>query len=146
MKKIIVLLVSLVAMQSTLKADNDKPIEFTQLPAQSQQLVKTHFADQPIAVVKMERELLDKTYEVIFTNGDKIEFDRRGNWKDIDCKQTEIPEALIPAQIKSYVAKHYPDTKIRKIEKEDRGYYDVDLSNRIELKFNSNFNLVDIDN
>lgn len=146
MKKIIVLIVCLMAIQFSVVASNDKKIEFNQLPQQAQQLVKKYFASQDIALVKMDSELFDKSYEVIFSHGDKIEFDQKGLWKEIDCKYTQVPIELIPAQIKNYVSKSYSDVTILKIEKESRGGYDVELSNHLDLKFDSQFNLVDIDN
>lgn len=145
MKKIIILLVSLVVVQSGVRADDDKPISFSQLPNRSQQLIKEHFGELSIALVKMERDFFDKSYEVIFTNGNKVEFDRKGNWKDIDCKHTEIPNEIIPSQIRSYISQNHPNVKIVKIEKEDRNRYEVDLANNVDLTFDSQFNLVDID-
>ena len=53
-------------------------------------------------------------------------------------------EDLVPEQIRSYVRQNFPDTKFVKIEKGYRGY-EVKLTNRLELTFDLNFNLVDID-
>lgn len=146
MKKILTLIVCVLAIQFSASASNDKQIDFTQLPAQSQQLIKKHFAEQSIALVKMESEIFDKSYEVIFTNGDKLEFDKKGMWKEIDCKYTQLPSEIIPLQIQNYISKNYPDTKANKIEKESRNRYEISLANGLELKFDSKFNLVDIDN
>lgn len=146
MKKIIILFTCLLAVQLSLEASNDKRIEFAQLPTQSQQLIKKHFSDQSIALVKMENEFFDKSYEIIFTNSSKIEFDKNGEWKEIDCKYTQLPVEVIPHKIRSYISKNYPAIKTTKIEKESRGRYEVELSNGIDLKFDSKFNLIDIDN
>lgn len=145
MKKILALIVCLLAIQLSAEASNDRQIEFSQLPAQSQQLIKKHFTSQSIALVKMESEFFDKSYEVIFTNGDKIEFDRKGSWKEIDCKYTQLPLEVIPVQIRNFVSKNYPQTKVSKIEKESRNRYEVELTNGLDLKFDSRFNLIDID-
>lgn len=146
MKKILAFIVCLLAIQLSAEASNDRHIEFSQLPAQSQQFIKKHFAEQPIALVKMESEFFFKSYEVIFTNGNKIEFDKNGNWEEIDCKYTQVPSATIPVQIQNYISRTYPDTKVRKIEKERRNRYEVELTNGLDLKFDSKFNLIDIDN
>lgn len=146
MKKNLTLLLCLFAMQISVNASDDKPISFEQLPAQSQQLIKKHFQNQSIALVKMESEFLDKSYEVIFTNGNKIEFDKKGVWKEIDCKYTQLPSAIIPVEIQNYVSKNYSDTKITKIEKESRGCHEIELGNGLDLKFDSKYNLIDIDN
>ncbi|MDR2955036.1 MAG: PepSY-like domain-containing protein [Prevotella sp.] len=146
MKRILTILVCLLAIQFSAQASKDKRITFDQLPAQSQQLIKKHFDKQPIALVKMESELFDKSYEVIFTNGDKIEFDKKGEWKEVDCKYTQLPVELIPVQIQNHVSKNYPDIKVIKIEKESRNRYEISLANDIDLEFDSKFNLIDIDN
>ena len=85
-----------------------------------------------------------KSYEVIFTNGDKVEFDNKGNWEEVNCKYSAVPAAIIPATIQKYVTTNYPDAKILKIER-DKKDYEVKLSNRTELKFDLKFNLIDID-
>ena len=92
----------------------------------------------------MESDFFYKSYEVIFTNGDKVEFDNKSNWEEVNCKYSSVPTAIIPAAIQKYVATNYPDAKILKIER-DKKDYEVKLSNRTELKFDLKFNLIDID-
>jgi len=146
MKKILTLFVCLLFIQFSVNASNDEQIQFGQLPAESQQVIKKHFASQSIALVKMENDFFDKSYEVIFTNGNKIEFDKKGMWKEIDCKYTGLPATILPTQIQNYVSRNYPEIKINKIEKESRNRYEVELANGLDLKFDSKFNLIDIDN
>jgi len=146
MKKVIALIVCLLTIQLLVMASDDVQIDFKQLPAQSQQFIKKYFPEQPIALIKMEKEFFDKSYEIIFTNGNKIEFDKKGTWKEIDCKYTQLPMDVIPVQIQSYVARNYPDIQINKIEKESRNRYEVGLTNGLDLEFDSKFNLIDIDN
>lgn len=145
MKKLMILFLSVALMPSMMKADDDRPITFEQLPQQSQQFIKKYFADNSIALVKMEDEFFNKSYDVIFTNGTKIEFDKDGVWKEVDCKYAQLPVDIIPLQIRDYVSKNYPDAKIIKIEKKKRGRYEVDLTNGFELEFDAQFNLIDID-
>lgn len=146
MKKIVLLFISLVVLQLSANADNDKPIKFEQLPTQSQQFIQKYFPGQSIALVKMEQDLSGKSYEVIFTNGNKAEFDRKGAWKEINCKYTELPLQLVPQKITDYVKANYQEIKITKIERKSRNRHDIDLSNGIELLFDANYQLIDIDN
>lgn len=146
MKKLLFLLVTLFFIQANVKADNDKLIQFTQLPQQAQKLVKSHFDKSAISVVKMESGFFDKSYEVIFSNGDKLDFDKSGNWKEIDCRYGTLPQAVVPVAIRNYISKNYPDAKVVKIEKEDRGQIEVGLSNQLDITFDSKFNVIDIDN
>lgn len=145
MKRLTFLLVCLFTLcATTLRADNEKPIQVSQLPAAAQQFIKQHFADRKVALAKVETELMSKSYEVIFADGDHIDFDSKGNWEEIDCKSSAVPTSAIPAQIMKYVRENYPDTTVKKIGK-DRREYEVKLSNRIELSFDLKFNLIDID-
>ena len=145
MKKMMFLFVSLFVMNLAVFADNDKPIQVTEMPKVAQSFVKSHFANQSVAVAKMETDFLDKTYDVIFTNGDKVEFDKKGNWTKVDCEHTQVPQAVIPAAIQQYVSKNYPDAKVVKIEKTDRKGFDVDLSNGFDIEFDKKMRVVEID-
>jgi hypothetical protein len=119
---------------------HDRIIPVTQLPAQAQTFIKTYFADKTVAYAKQD----GAKYEVKFNDGAEVEFDRRGNWDNVDCKFTAVPEAIVPEQIKNYVAANHPGALITKIDKERYGY-EIELSNSLELKFDRNFNIFDID-
>ena len=144
MKKLIFLFVCVFSIQVALP-DNDKQINFTQLPKAAQKFVKQHFPKAKIAFVKMETELFDKSYDVVFNNGDKLEFDKKGEWTEVNCKSTVVPAKVIPAPIKKYVETNYPEAKVLSIER-DRYDYEVKLSNFWEIKFDMNFNVIDMDN
>ena len=145
MKNIVFLFVSLFVMNLVVLADNDKPIQISQMPKKAQSFVQKHFADQSVAVAKMETDFLDKTFDVIFTNGDKVEFDKKGKWIKVDCKHTQVPSEIVPEAIQQYVAKNYPDAKVLKIELTDRKGYDVDLSNGFDIEFDKKMRVVEID-
>lgn len=144
MKKILVILVCLFSLQTVVRADDDRPIAVTQLPATAQQLIKKHFAKEKVAFAKEEKDFFKTTYEVLFANGDKVEFDSTGEWSEIDCEHTAVPAGLIPAPIADYVKQHYAGTTVLKIER-GRNDYEVELSNRLELTFDKQFRLIDID-
>ena len=125
-------------------ADNDKPVTFEQLPQAAQQFIKQNFADCEIAFSKMEKKWFDTSYDVLFTNGDKLEFDKNGQWKEMKCKFTSVPEKAVPAPIVKFVNDKYPGVKILVIEK-DRYEYEVRLSNFWEITFDLQFNVIDMD-
>lgn len=143
MKKLVLLLVSVFTIQLA-SADNDKPITFEQLPAAAQQFVKKHFASEKVAFAKEDSEFFDTSYEVMFASGSKVEFDKKGAWTDIQCRQSQVPADVVPQPIQKFVADRYPDAKILELEK-DRYSYEVKLSNRWEIKFDTKFNVVDMD-
>lgn len=144
MKKMICILVCLLALCTTVVwAGNEKPIQLDQLPATAQQFIKQYFADHKVLLAKVETGFMSKEYEVIFSDGDHIDFDSKGNWKEIDCKSSFVPVSVIPTAIMEYVRTNYPVETVKKIEK-DRREYEVELSNRVELSFDLNFNVIDI--
>ena len=145
MKKLMILSAILMVFGiTTACADNDKPIAVTQLPQKAQQFIKTHFSKAKVAFAKLERDFLETTYEVVFTNSTKLEFQKDGNWKEVDCKYSTVPTGIVPAQIAQYLTQNYPDTKIVKIDRDKRDY-EVKLTNGLELTFDLKFNLIDID-
>jgi len=139
-----VALVCLAALGTALHADNDRPVTISQLPAPAQLIVRKHFGKLKVAMAKMESGLLGTNYDVVFTNGTKVEFDRHGDWTEVKCKDAAVPAALVPAAISLYVKNHYPNTHIVKVEK-DKRKYEVDLSNGVEVTFNTRFQVTDID-
>ena len=56
MKKLVFLLVCLFTLQTVARADDDKPIQVTQMPQPAQQFIKQHFADSKVALAKMESD------------------------------------------------------------------------------------------
>lgn len=122
----------------------DKIIQLSQLPKQAQTFLKAHGATNGISYIKMEDELFKKSYEVKMNDGSEFEFDKNGNWKEIDLKHKAVPAALIPKPIKVYVAKSFPNNKIVKISKES-SKYEVELSNGLDLEFNSKGKFLRID-
>ena len=67
MKKLLILFVCLFTLQTIARADDDKPIQVSQMPQKAQQFIKQHFAGNNIAMAKVESDFLQKSYDVIFT-------------------------------------------------------------------------------
>ena len=145
MKKLLILAAAVFALgTSTVSADNDRPISVSELPEKAQQFIRQHFPNEKVSFAKMERELFDTTYEVIFTSSSKVEFLKNGDWKEVDCKYSTVPAAIIPQQIAQYVSQYYPDTSVVQIDRDKRDY-EVKLTNGLELTFDLKFTLLDID-
>lgn len=137
-------LASFIALTISAFANNDKPIEFSQLPNKAKQVINTYFAGKEVAASTLETGIMDKEYDVMFADGNKIEFDRKGQWTNIECLKSQVPEALVPKAIVSHVQTKYKGQRILKIEKDNREY-DVKLSNGLEITFNKNFKVIEID-
>ena len=140
----LVALLCLFSFQVTACADNDKLIDFNQLPATAQQLVKKYFPTKKVVATTVESGLLQKSYDVVFSSSEKIEFDSKGNWTEISCSKSAVPTALVPAAITNYVKNTYEGSTILSIEKE-HNEYEIHLANGLEITFNSKFQVVDID-
>lgn len=144
MKKILFVFAAMMMFAGMASADNDRIVPYENLPAKAQEFVKKYFPSEKVSYVKEEADFMELSYEVVFAQGTKVEFTGQGEWKEVDCRYSTLNEDLVPAQIRSYVKQNFPDTKFVKIEKGYRDY-EVKLTNRLELTFDFNFNLVDID-
>ena len=133
----------LFASPASANTDGGKAISPGKLPQAALQTINTHLPGRKIAVARGESELFSKSYTVIFTNGEKIEFDGRGRWTEVKCKRSAVPASLVPAQIAQYIRANYPDCRILEIERDDE--YEVKLSNHVEVTFNKKFEVIDID-
>ena len=144
MKKIFLTLACVCALVATACADNYLSILQEQLPEKAQTFLSTYFPEMEISLVHKETDVTVLNYDVIFTNGYKVEFDRKGNWTEVDCSTHPVPAGIVPSAITKVVEARYPDAQVTKIERDHREI-DVQLSNRVELTFNKNLQLIDID-
>lgn len=118
------------------RADNDVvTTDRTQLPGTSRKFITKYFGNTEIAHIVIDKNVFRvESYEVFLTNGTDIEFDRSGDWVEIDGNQNEIPAELIPRNISEYVCRNYALHRIASIEKGRYGYQ-IKLDNGIELIF-----------
>lgn len=144
MKKIIFILSLLAGILTFTGCDEDKIISASQLPQKAQQFIQQYFAEEEIAIVKSEREVSGKKYEVTFISGKNIEFKSNGDWIKVDCLFSAVPAELVPEAIANKVKEMYPDAIICVIDKENN-YTEVDLNNGLDLKFDKKYNLIAID-
>jgi hypothetical protein len=105
------------------------------LPANAQTFLKTHYGSKKPSYILEDKELLSTEYKVQFDNKTEIEFDKKGNWREVDGNGDKIPSSIIPKKIASYVKTNFRKEKITKIEIGTFGY-ETKLTNGLELKFN----------
>lgn len=107
------------------------------LPVAAQTVIKNNFKAD-VSHIKIEKEWgRISEYDVVLTDGSEITFDSKGNWKDIEMGiNRAVPSALIPDAIADYVKQNQKKANITGIEK-NRSGYDVELSNGVEMKFDS---------
>ncbi len=108
------------------------------------QFVTQHFPNATVQMVMPD----DDDIDVVLNDYTKIEFRRNNEWKKVDCEHsttfTAVPATLVPEQITAYVTTNFPNTIIKKLEKNFRSW-EIELNNGLELKFNSNFKILEID-
>lgn len=147
MKRIGIILIGLALMTNLACADNDKVTNnINELPQVSRTFLNNYFNGNKVSHIKIDKDLfLIDSYDVILTDGTSVEFNRDGEWKEVKSFQQNIPDTLIPAEIKQYVNQNYPNQKIMTVERGKRKV-SIDLANGLELEFDLNGNLIDIDN
>lgn len=140
----ILVLVAAFFTVGTLSA-HERTIGVTKLPKTSQAFLKKHFPKQKVASVIAEQyQVYWEEYKVYLADGSSVEFDRKGVWKQIKVRNG-IPATIVPQAIQKHVQSNYPQEIIMELKKEKRGVYDVELSNGMELKFNSAFKLIKVE-
>lgn len=130
----------MVAVSFNAKADHDQVISFNEMPQAAQALLKQYFADKVPLVVTVDWD----DYTIVYDSGEKVEFDKQGNWKEINCRTSCVPAELIPEQIKTNIQATFPGTIILKLDRNRRGY-EVKLNNGLEVEFDPTFQIIDID-
>lgn len=101
--------------------------------------------DIPVSHIQIEKNLIRiSSYDVILTDGTNVEFNHKGEWKEIKRHGLPIPPAIIPEVIQDLIKKNYSSNKVVKIEKEIRDY-EIKLDNGLEMTFDLKGNLIDID-
>ena len=127
-------------MSLTMRADDDRVITFDQLPQPAQTFLKQHFASKVPLIVTADWD----DYKIVYESSESIEFDRTGNWKDIECYNSKVPNEVIPEQIATYLSKNQPGKSVIKLERH-RSMYEVKLNNGMEIEFNRNFQVIGMD-
>lgn len=137
MKKIIIAFVAIVCFGlSTAMAQNTNPA--------ITQFVEQYFPKATVQMLMPDEDDID----VVLNDYTKIEFKLNYEWKKVDCEHsttfTSVPATLVPEQITAYVNANFPNATIKKLEKKYMGW-EIELNNGLELKFNKNFKVMEID-
>ena len=144
MKKLFSFVLLALMVSSSACAGNEQVISFEQLPEKAQSFVKTYFAGEEIAFVMHEKEGLSEEYEVKFSSGATVEFNKTGELKKVDCRRLAVPDGIVPEIVVSYVKTKFPKEYITEWGKDDRRWK-VELNNGLDLLFDKNYQFVGID-
>lgn len=123
---------------------DDKPVSYDRIPESARTFISTNFPSDNVSYVTVDDDLIRPDYTVVLESGIHLEFTADGALDKIEAGRAGIPVSVIPVQITEYVERHYPGASCRTYDVGRRGY-EVELSNGMELKFNNDFALVEVD-
>ncbi|WP_295162019.1 PepSY-like domain-containing protein [uncultured Brachyspira sp.] len=137
MKKLFVLLSSLVILSvSNLFAD-DWVVPPSALPQQASSFINRVFPN--VQIWKVERD--GRKFDVKLSNGVSIEFLGNGYWTSIDSEYAPIPDAAFPPSVVRAVKNAYPQASVIDAEKE-WGNYKLKLNNMMEVIVSENGQII----
>lgn len=111
--------------------DKDEAIQSSQLPSNAKEFINQYFPS--LQIVSSQKDKND--YEVILSDGTSIDFNKKGEWTDVDAALGKsLPTGFYPAAIDSYIAQNFQGLGINEISKDKRGY-EVELVTGTEMMF-----------
>lgn len=121
--------------------DKDEPVSSAELPVKAKEFVSTYFPTATITLTTKDKD----EYEVILSEGTRIDFNKAGEWKDVDAAAGKtIPSGFYPSAIDENVAEVSPEAGINEISKENYGY-EVELLSGVEMRFDHNGAFISFD-
>ena len=128
MRKILFLMAMLVCSLQFAMAGDVVTRDVNKLPVAAREMTK-------VAYIKIEKDLFQSTsYDVKLADGIELEFNSKGEWLEIDCKNKAVPSTFIPQAISKYMKANYNGHKTVKIERNRKGY-ELTLENGLEVDF-----------
>lgn len=111
------------------------------LPQTTQDFIKSNFSSATVKSAEREKDLLNfgngELYEVVLSNGIKMDFNKAGDLTEIDSRNNErIPDGVLPENIVAYVSENYGSTFIVGWEA-DKKQQEIVLSDGTELEFDT---------
>ncbi len=122
-----------IALGGLQSCDEDTQINPSELPKTAETFINTHFAEASVNSVMKDFDDFTIHYDVYLSDGTFIEFNKNGEWKEVENRVTGVPASVIPEAIQTYVTTNYSDAFVVDIERDRQ--YDVELNTGIELDF-----------
>ncbi len=136
-KKLLLAMAIIAGIGVTASARDTYAHDASALPQAAQSTLANNFK-AGVTVVKIDKDLgRVSEYEAILSDGTEVSFDRDGNWKNVEVSaRGSVPSFFVPKAVSDYVKKAHPGQKVIGIEK-NRSGYEVEITNGLDLKFNS---------
>ena len=117
-------------------------VDFTKLPASSQDFVRRNFPSEKVKTVEMDREASWDKYTVYFASGNQVSFEGgSGDCSEILMKSGAVPASAIPAAVRTYVGRNYSGGTVTGMKTTVKGYK-VYLSDKTVLNFDKDGDFV----
>ena len=142
MKMVMTILIATFAV-GVMASCMEKAVVVEQLPAPAREYINTYFPGDKVLHALKDDDIVRPDYEVVLESGTRLQFSNSGALEKVSCRKG-IPAEVVPQSIRDYVSAHYPSAGFCEYEV-DRRTYEVTLTNGLELKFNSVFNLLEVD-
>ena len=82
-KRSLLIVIALFAFSSC-QSQGDKVIQYDKLPSKAKTFISSNFSNMTVLQVVKDAELFNSEYTVYFNEGSKIEFNSKGEWRDIE--------------------------------------------------------------
>ena len=136
---------SIFALVLLMTGCSDKPVLPTELPAPVMSFIQQTYPGQTITFAQKDLELTGWKYEVFLADGSHVGFDTDDTWDKVESPMTQpVPAQLIPAPIATHLQANFPGAFVTKIDKERNGY-EIELATGVELKYNKQGALMEMD-
>ncbi len=122
---IVSILMTALAVKSLVDTEISAKVE--NMPDRLQKFVKEHFEGTAISFAYVNRELTTRTYSIVFVDGRKVTFDRRGNYILIRTLNGNVPNVL-PNKIAQYIIFNNSQQSIIEIERK-KDNFEIVLTN-----------------
>lgn len=142
LKNLLAFLPILLGVWMLSSCDDEKRIDFGDLPNQARSFIENYFPDIEILSIIQEKDDGRKEYQVKLSNGTDMEFDESGAWISIECYFSPLPSGILPATVVTKVEELHPEGYINGVDKELGGYVvEVTAADGINwnMRFNSQF-------
>lgn len=124
---------------------SDSYINTAALPQAILNYISTNYPNNTVKEAEIED---NNNYEVELNDGTELIFDQQGNFlgidddDDDDYGDEDIAPGDLPANMLNFINIHFPGTTIDEAERENNGNYEIELSNDVELIFDSDGNFL----
>ena len=121
--------------------DKDEFVDTDTLPAQAKTFIAQYYPSAKVVLAQKDKD----EYEVTLSEGTRIDFDKAGEWTDVDAPAGKtVATGFYPEAIDTYVNTNFAGSGINEISKEQKGS-DVELTNGIDLVFSYDGTFISFD-